>query len=764
MTPSIVSTLTPALVPTLIEAALRAFLVALAVWAGLRVFTVRNVLAQKAAWGLVLAAALAMPLAMNLGMRWQLLPGWAAIRVPQKNLWTQPAILSPAPVAAVAPIAEPGREPVEQAAEKVPNSRKTHDRALAGANALTDFAPPAARLKSCPVSEQPLGGGVASYSTACETQAPVVAGLDRFPAPRLYHSASHQPDPAPLPAPEASPQLGTVPETTGEPATRPASSPTTWAGLVYLVVCAVLLMRLLYGLGVAIRLWRAAEPVLIPGEGLVARLAASFPMRASSRIASPVTVGSGVILPADYADWDTEKLRIVLAHERSHIRQGDFYLQLLAGLHACLFWFSPLGWWLKRKLSELAETISDRAGIEEASSRSSYAQVLLEFAALPRPTPIGVAMARTSTLSQRIERLLNDSSFRQAFAGSRSRMLLAVLLVPAALFAATALIRVDAAAAPAAQAAPQAPATPQAPEPAPAPTAAPAVPDTPSSMPSPAAAPEPPELPTPPDGMKEDHQVIINRDLEKREDRDVRIDRKMRVVRDGGSSSSGEGHGYSYSYSSNGEAYALVSGPGENLSFSGDWNHGSAEAIKKASRMAHGKFLWFMRNGKSYIVEDPALLAQLQPLNAQIDALGKQQEALGRQQEELGKKQEELGRQQEQARVPTPDISKEMAKLNELTAKLQAKKGSTVSQEELADLEGQLGDIQGKLGELQGEIGERQGHLGGLQGQLGEQQGKLGEEQGRLGEEQGRLAREADRKAKAIIDESLKNGKARPVD
>jgi hypothetical protein len=77
-----------------------------------------------------------------------------------------------------------------------------------------------------------------------------------------------------------------------------------------------------------------------------------------------------------------------------------------------------------------------------------------------------------------------------------------------------------------------------------------------------------------------------------------------------------------------------------------------------------------------------------------------------------------------------------MAKLNELTAKLQAKKGSTVSQEELADLEGQLG----------------------------EQQGKLGEEQGRLGEEQGRLAREADRKAKAIIDESLKNGKARPVD
>ena len=147
---------------------------------------------------------------------------------------------------------------------------------------------------------------------------------------------------------------------------------------------------------------------------------------ASRAVSSPVTIGSGVVLPADYDDWDSEKLRIVLAHERSHIRQGDFYLQLLAGLYAALFWFSPLGWWLKRKLSDLAEAISDRAGLEEAASRSSYAQILLEFAAAPRPTLIGVAMARTGSLSRRIERLLNDVSFRQAFAGSR-RALAAVL-------------------------------------------------------------------------------------------------------------------------------------------------------------------------------------------------------------------------------------------------------------------------------------------------------------------------------------------------
>jgi hypothetical protein len=39
----------------------------------------------------------------------------------------------------------------------------------------------------------------------------------------------------------------------------------------------------------------------------------------------------------------------------------------------------------------------------------------------------------------------------------------------------------------------------------------------------------------------------------------------------------------------------------------------------------------------------------------------------------------------------------------------------------------------------------------------------LGAQQGRLGAEQGRLARDADVKIKSIIDESLKDGKAKPL-
>jgi len=57
---------------------------------------------------------------------------------------------------------------------------------------------------------------------------------------------------------------------------------------------------------------------------------------------------------------------------------------------------------------------------------------------------------------------------------------------------------------------------------------------------------------------------------------------------------------------------------------------------------------------------------------------------------------------------------------------------------------------------MQGLSGEKMGKLGALQG-------KLGAEQGKLGEKQGKLAMEADRKIKAIIDEALRDGKAKPV-
>jgi beta-lactamase regulating signal transducer with metallopeptidase domain/predicted nucleic acid-binding Zn-ribbon protein len=723
------------MMPLMVEAALRSLLLALAVGAGLRAFSVRNVLAQKASWGLVLALALLMPVLAPVAARWQFLPATATL------------ILPPHPIELLK-----NWQPAPQA--------------------VTSFAPESVS----PAAAIPRMG---------KNSAPTAASFDNSepaPAPSSAAPASVISDVYSAPVSVAS-----VPPMQS----RPAISLASIAWLLYLGVAGGLLLRLFYGLAVALDLWRNAKPVSLEdappcAEGLA--------LRSSRDVSSPVTIGSGIVLPAGYADWDAEKLRIVLAHERSHIRQGDFYLQLIAALYAALVWFSPLGWWLKRKLSDLAETISDHAGLEQASSGTSYAQILLEFAAAPRPTPIGVAMARQGSLSCRIERLLNDSVFRQAFAGGRRRILVAVLHVPVALYAATALVRVQAAqasasAAPVAQAVP---ATTPAPVRQPAPSAqfatpasAPAErteePRTGVSQPDSAPAPEEEPLPSPSTIVVTPVQmhfaipmpkVVLIPPMPKVVVAPIPpILPNVRIVTNNGvviamaqddESDTRHHLGFNYHYSFGGDSYAIISGDHrDSMNFSGDIHTGG---IDKARKLAHGDFLWFRRDDKQYFVDDAVTIAQIEAMYKPIEELGKQQEALGKQQEELGKQQDALGRLQEQASVPAPDMQKEMKEIAAAMAKLQAKLGRNITQDELADLQGRLGDLQGRLGDLQGKIGEKQGEFGAEQGKLGAEQGKLGEEQGRLGSEQGRLARDADHKVRSIIDESLQNGKAHRVE
>ena len=229
-------------------------------------------------------------------------------------------------------------------------------------------------------------------------------------------------------------------------------------------------------------------------------------------------------------------------------------------------------------------------------------------------------------------------------------------------------------------------------------------------------------------------------------------------------SENGKHSGYHYYSSSDGESYAVVrGGDAEHMTFSGNWMQGRREEMDKVRKQAHGDFLWFTHDGKDYFVDDPSTLASIEAMYKPMEDLGKQQEALGRQQEELGRQQEELGRQQEKVSVPTPDMSKEIAQIDEAMAKLKANQGKAMDEEQFAELQSKLGDLQGKLGAIQGQIGSRQGEFGAEMGKLGAKQGELGAKQGRLGAEQGRIAQEADRKVKSIIEESLKNGQAHPV-
>lgn len=491
-------------------------------------------------------------------------------------------------------------------------------------------------------------------------------------------------------------------------------------------------------------------------------------VRISTSIASPVTFGSGVLLPATSARWDERKLRVVLAHESSHVRQGDFYLQLCSEIYAAIFWFSPLGWWLRSKLYALNEILSDGAAVREASSHATYAQMLLEFAAMPRTNPIGVAMARPGSVSARIERLLDENRFRQAFAASPLRKLVGGLLAPALVCAVMALLQVsthataqEPAVQPAAAPQPPAPAaTPQVtpatpPEPA---EASPVIAADPQEAPVAPAAPEspqsaPPAPPAPPAlaGQHEERRSItLNENGKQTHSESTTANRHSSFA-------------YASHWGDNDEFYVLASKGWDNISCC-EWMGSRGDELKRAGAMAKGDFLWFGHEGKSYIVDDPQTIAELKTTYDRMNELGRKQGELGRQQKDLGEQQKRLAMDiRKEVRLEKPDISKEMAELTAAVDALKSDKGSGVSEERLAAMQAKLAALQAKLGGMQGQMGERMGEIGANQGKLGELQGKLGEEQGRLGEEQGRLAREADHKVREIIEQSLKNGKAREV-
>jgi hypothetical protein len=520
------------------------------------------------------------------------------------------------------------------------------------------------------------------------------------------------------------------------------------AGVLYLAIAALLLARLGFGLFAALRLWRSSQPLPVAGVSV----------RVSSRLSSPVTIGSCVLLPAGCTGWTTEKLRMVLAHESSHIRQGDFYLQMFAGLYAALAWPSPLGWWIKRRLCELGEAISDRAGLLEAPNPSSYAQLLLEFAALPRPTVPGVAMARSSRLSSRIESFLNESNFHLSFARSR-RALLAVLVVPAALLLATSVVRVQAATpqqdqatvpAQSAAAQAQAPAADQKPLASPDDTGMSSEPGQPGMM----LPPPPPPEASPDAGPQGGPRM------------------PPPMAKGSAGPNMGWAHGGpGFGMNTFGESYAIV---GDEKNNDGYGPRFGKHDIEKARKLAHGHFLWFERDGKSYFVDDPAVVAQLESADKNLEDLGRQMSEQGKQMREQSRQMREQSRKfAEQARqfrevasIKVPDLSKEMEDLNKSMATLKAKQGTTISQKELQEMERRLGEVQRKLGSAQFQMPPmppmqfKQGDFG----KNSEQMHQLGEQMHQLGEQMGKQSSEYDKKARSLIDESLKNGKAHPVE
>ena len=182
---------------------------------------------------------------------------------------------------------------------------------------------------------------------------------------------------------------------------QPQPLPGSWLKAIYLVVGCGIVLRVVLGVGLSFRLLARAVPVHPDW-------AAGNRVRISRDVAGPVTIAHVVLLPADAVNWSAETKQAVLAHERAHVARWDFAMLIVSQLNRALFWFSPLSWWLHRRLVALTELASDDQAMVSTRDRLGYAEILLEMGRRSGPVSRGPAMARPSTLPCRIDRILLD--------------------------------------------------------------------------------------------------------------------------------------------------------------------------------------------------------------------------------------------------------------------------------------------------------------------------------------------------------------------
>jgi len=511
------------------------------------------------------------------------------------------------------------------------------------------------------------------------------------------------------------------------------------AAALYLAGAFLFLARFVAGMVWSSRLLCDSELI---AEPFAIAKATSLAGRHVPRLAScehisvPLTVGvlrPTILLPSDWREWEVQKFDAVLAHELAHVARHDALTQHMAQLYRTIFWFNPLAWWLNRHLATLAEQASDEAALSTGADQTHYARTLLDFFDALETSPgrvrwQGVSMARAGQAEQRLERIL---AWKGTVTMHLKRPLAAAIIVLAVPFVYLAASVRASNLSPAvlnADESQQAPA-PQAPPAGSVSTVAPVagVSSVAPAAPVSAIAPVAPQVPAAPE------------------------------VAGSGLGKHSHDNGFSYAYGFDDEdRFVIVSGKSDNFTMSGSTQ--DARHVERLKKQIHGDFIWLQRDEKSYIIRDQATIDRARAFWAPQEELGKQQEELGKQQEVLGKQQEELGAKMAEVRVNVPDMT---AELDRLKAKLQ-KLGARATMDQIGELQSEIGELQSKIGEIQSEAGDQQSKLGALQGQLGEKQGKLGEQQGELGRRQGELAEKATRQMRELIDETIKNGTAKP--
>jgi beta-lactamase regulating signal transducer with metallopeptidase domain len=225
----------------------------------------------------------------------------------------------------------------------------------------------------------------------------------------------------------------------------PAARCRPWGSALALVCLAgagLGLLRLLIGLWAVCLCLRRSRPVadaalvrlldeLRTAMGCRRRVA----IRTAPELTAPATAGwwnAVILLPEDWASWDTQERRAVLAHELAHVCRDDYVTGIVARVALALDFYHPLVHWLAARLQLEQELAADALGARFAGGRALYLQCLSRLAlrqdGRPPRWPVRAFLPAKETLIRRIA-MLRDETNRSERPWSGPRRALAAMLL-----------------------------------------------------------------------------------------------------------------------------------------------------------------------------------------------------------------------------------------------------------------------------------------------------------------------------------------------
>jgi beta-lactamase regulating signal transducer with metallopeptidase domain len=194
----------------------------------------------------------------------------------------------------------------------------------------------------------------------------------------------------------------------------------SYFAIAYLTGVLIFASRLILGIFLTRRVLREARSIVPELETNFAELVhAGVDIQESDRVIIPVATGvtrMRVVLPTEWRDWPSSKVRAVLAHELAHARRRDPVVALLAAINQCVFWFHPLAWWLEQRLAVLAEHAADDVGMAVSSDAESYARTVVEIASHMQRSPHRLVWNSTSMsgplVARRVRRILDSRTVK----------------------------------------------------------------------------------------------------------------------------------------------------------------------------------------------------------------------------------------------------------------------------------------------------------------------------------------------------------------